>query len=222
MNLTVIGSAGAVSPEERALHDLYLAHGPSLYAYVVRLVGGDCHRAEDIVQETLLRCWKNRANWQPRQLAGATGTSQRPWLFRVARNLVIDGHRMRRARPLEVDGSTWLGESSVVVGENDHVERILSAMVLREALLELTPAHREVLEATYFADRTTQQAADVLGIPHGTVKSRVYYALRSLKLALQERGIAMGDGPPPSLPPTPKTDGPPDEPVEGPAGRDSR
>ncbi len=64
-------------------------------------------------------------------------------------------------------------------------------MVLHEALRTLTPAHREVLRATFFADRTTQQAAEDLGIPRGTVKSRVYYALRSLRLALREHGVAV-------------------------------
>ncbi|MFJ8489750.1 sigma-70 family RNA polymerase sigma factor [Streptomyces sp. NPDC094038] len=204
MNLTVIGSAAAVSPEERALHGLYKAHGPALYAYVVRLVGGDCHRAEDIVQETLLRCWKNAEKWNGwADPADAAQVSVRPWLFRVARNLVIDGHRTRRARPVEVDGSAWLGEKSAVVAGTDDIDRMLSAMVLREALDALSPAHREALEATYFADRTTQEAAEALGIPHGTVKSRVYYALRNLKLALQEQGISLGEGPPP--PPPPRT-----------------
>ncbi|MGI5455845.1 sigma-70 family RNA polymerase sigma factor [Streptomyces sp. CA-249302] len=198
MNLNVIGSAAAVSPEERALHGLYKAHGPALYAFVVRLVGGDCHRAEDIVQETLLRCWKNADRWNGwAEPADVAQMSVRPWLFHVARNLVIDGHRTRRARPVEVDGDKWLGESSAVAGGGDDIDRMLSAMVLRDALDALSPAHREALEATYFADRTTQQAADFLGVPHGTVKSRVYYALRNLKLALQERGMTMGEGPPP-------------------------
>ncbi|WP_328749918.1 sigma-70 family RNA polymerase sigma factor [Streptomyces sp. NBC_00285] len=182
MNVTAIGSASAVSPEERALRDLYLEHGPALYSYVLRMLDGDTHRAEDVLQETLLRCWNSR------NLTDGEGMAVRPWMFRVARNLVIDAHRTRMARPLEINGATWLGD---MCAEVDDIEQMLSSLVLHKALQKLTPAHREVLLATFFADRTTQQAADELGIPRGTVKSRVYYALRSLRLALREQGIAV-------------------------------
>ncbi|MFF2998800.1 sigma-70 family RNA polymerase sigma factor [Streptomyces sp. NPDC057950] len=184
MNVTAIGSASAVSPEERALRDLYLEHGPALYSYVLRMLDWDTHRAEDVLQETLLRCWNNG------NLTDAEGMAVRPWMFRVARNLVIDAHRTRMARPLEISGTNWLVD---VHSEVDDVERLLSSMVLHKALQTLTPAHREVLWATFFADRTTQQVAEDLGIPRGTVKSRVYYALRSLRLALREHGVVVDE-----------------------------
>jgi len=72
--------------------------------------------------------------------------------------------------------------------------------VIRDALLSLSPAHQEVLRATYFARRTPREAAAVLGIPPNVVASRLYYALRQLRLALGERGIAVperGSAPPP-------------------------
>jgi len=179
MNVTVIGSANAVSTDERELRTLYLEHGPALYAYVLRMLGGDTHRAEDILQETLLRCWSKR------NLSDHEGMAVRPWMFRVARNLVIDGHRTRMAHPLEIGGTTWLAELGA---EIDEIDAMLSSMVVQDALEDLTPAHREVLHATFFADRTTQQAAQALGVPPGTVKSRMHYALRSLRTALEERG----------------------------------
>ncbi|MFG2452388.1 sigma-70 family RNA polymerase sigma factor [Streptomyces sp. NPDC048512] len=184
MNVTVIGSASAVSAEERALRDLYLEHGPALYTYVLRMLGGDTHRTEDVIQETLLRCWNKR------NLVDDEGMAVRPWMFRVARNLVIDGHRTRMARPLEIGGATWLNELGA---EIDDIEQMLSSIVVQEALEKLTPAHRDVIRATFFADRTTQEAADALGIPQGTVKSRVYYALRSLRLALRDHGVVVED-----------------------------
>lgn len=181
MNVTVIGSAGAVCPDERALRDLYLKHGPALYSYILRMLGGDTYRTEDILQETLLRCWSKKA------LIDDDGMAVRPWMFRVARNLVIDAHRTRMARPTEVSGDSWLGDMSAEV---DLIERMLSSVVVREALRSLTTAQREALQATIFADRTTQQAAEVLGVPQGTVKSRVYYALRNLKATLAEERAA--------------------------------
>ncbi|MFE4995656.1 sigma-70 family RNA polymerase sigma factor [Streptomyces mirabilis] len=100
----------------------------------------------------------------------------RPWMFLVARNYVIDGHRTRMARTLEIGGATWLTEQGAEVDDTD---RLLSTMVVRDVLEMLTPAHREVIGATFFEDRTTQQAADALGVSQRTVKSRMYNALLS-------------------------------------------
>lgn len=166
------------APDEELMRALYREHAGPLFAYVLRLVAGDRQRAEDVVQETLIRAWKNAA-----RLGGATG-SVRPWLVTVARRIVIDGHRSRRARPPEVDPSPL-----EAMPAEDEMDRALWLMTLSDALDELTPAHREALVETYFKGRTVGEAADVLGIPSGTVRSRVFYALRSMKLALEERGI---------------------------------
>lgn len=157
---------------------LYEEHAGPLFAFVLRLVAGDRQRAEDVVQETLIRAWKHAD-----ELHRATG-SVRPWLVTVARRIVIDAHRSRKARPQEVDPAPL-----EIMPAEDEIDRALGLMTLSEALDDLTPAHREVLVETYFKGRTVNEAAEVLGIPGGTVRSRVFYALRSLKLALQERGV---------------------------------
>ncbi|MFD5750083.1 sigma factor [Streptomyces sp. NPDC127033] len=82
MSWTVMGSLGAASDRERALRTLYDERAGAVYTYVVRLLGGDRHRAEDVVQEALLRCWRTQDL--------TSGQPLRPWLFRVARNLVVD------------------------------------------------------------------------------------------------------------------------------------
>ena len=102
----------------------------------------------------------------------------------VARRIVIDGHRSRQARPQEVDPSPL-----EVIPAEDEIDKALWLMTLSDALDDLTPAHREVLVETYFKGRTVNEAAETLGIPSGTVRSRVFYALRSMKLALEERGV---------------------------------
>lgn len=166
-------------PDEELMRALYREHAGPLLAYVLRLVAGDRQRAEDVVQETLIRAWKNAG-----QLNRATG-SVRPWLVTVARRIVIDGHRSRQARPQEVDPSPL-----EVMPAEDEIDKALWLMTLSDALDDLTPAHREVLVETYFKGRTVNEAAETLGIPSGTVRSRVFYALRSMKLALEERGVS--------------------------------
>jgi RNA polymerase sigma-70 factor (ECF subfamily) len=71
----------------------------------------------------------------------------------------------------------------------DEVDHALEAWQLTRALAELSRDHRAVLVETFYRGRSVAQAAAVLGIPPGTVKSRTYYALRALRRALQERGV---------------------------------
>jgi RNA polymerase sigma-70 factor (ECF subfamily) len=108
-----------------------------------------------------------------------------PWLATVARRIVIDEQRRRKARPAEA-GEGMLENASVTDGTED----LLRSVIVADALLALSPAHREVLNETILRDRTVNEAAEVLGIPVGTVKSRVYYAVRALRLVLAERGVS--------------------------------
>jgi RNA polymerase sigma-70 factor, ECF subfamily len=158
---------------------LYQEHAKPLLMFVLRLTGGDRQRAEDVVQETLLRAWRNAHR------LGAQGQSSlRPWLVTVARRIVIDDHRSEQARPAETYDRDLEGFS-----ESDDTERVLRMMTITDALRTLSQPHREVLVATYFRGRTVPEAAEELGLPLGTAKSRVYYALRALRTALRERGV---------------------------------
>ncbi|EFL25671.1 RNA polymerase sigma-70 factor, ECF subfamily [Streptomyces himastatinicus ATCC 53653] len=167
------------TPDDALMRALYAEHAGPLLAFVLRLVAGDRHRAEDVVQETLLRAWRNADQLQ------RSGGSVRPWLVTVARRIVIDGHRSRRARPQEVDAAPLH-----VMPAADDIDRALRQMTISDALNDLSDAHREALVETYFKGRTVSEAAGVLRVPPGTVRSRVYYALRSLKLSLEERGVS--------------------------------
>jgi RNA polymerase sigma-70 factor, ECF subfamily len=158
---------------------LFEEHRSALTAYVRRLMRGDEQLAEDIVQETLLRAWKH-ADRVP-------AASRRPWLFVTARHLVIDMYRARRSRPTEV-GADLLGHASDAVADDD-LDRALDAVLVTEALGALTAKHRSVLVDCYYRGQTAAQIAEARGLPVGTVRSRIHYALRALRLALQERGV---------------------------------
>jgi RNA polymerase sigma-70 factor, ECF subfamily len=163
--------------DEELVRALYAEHAAALLRFTLRMTDGDRQRAEDIVQETLLRAWLH-----PEAIAERPA---RPWLFAVARNLAVDAHRARKARPQEV------GEGALnLVPVPDEADRVLESWAVADALAALRPDHRQVLLETYYRGRSVAEAAAVLGVPAGTVKSRAFYALRALRLALEERGLA--------------------------------
>jgi RNA polymerase sigma-70 factor (ECF subfamily) len=164
--------------DPEAIRTLYADYGPALFGYVLRLLNGDRQQAEDIVQETLLRAWRH-----PEALDPALG-DVRPWLWTVARRLVIDRIRARRSRPHDVAEYVLAGAHI-----DDDLDRALEAWQIADALRSLTIDHRAVLVQTYYLGRTVAEAAAVLGVPVGTVKSRASYALRELRLLLAEQGV---------------------------------
>ncbi|MEU3370131.1 sigma-70 family RNA polymerase sigma factor [Streptomyces sp. NPDC006711] len=156
---------------ERDLAELQRAHGPALLRFLLGLTYGDRQRAEDLVQETLLRAWQH-----PEAFDAPYG-SMRPWLFTVARRLAIDARRSRLARPAEVGDEVLLSRPAP---GDDPAERCAAVLDVRMAVRSLTPQHRAVLVQLYFRGLSVNEAADVLGVAPGTVKSRSYYALRAL------------------------------------------
>lgn len=159
---------------------LFDQHGGPLLAYALQLTAGDRQRAEDVVQETLLRAWRH-----PEALEADRG-SPRAWLRTVARNIAFDDYRARQSRPREV--GIELADFTAEPGD-DAIDRALEAWIVAEALESLTPAHRQVLVETFFQGGSVADAALAIGVPQGTVKSRTFYALRALRAALVERGV---------------------------------
>jgi RNA polymerase sigma-70 factor, ECF subfamily len=159
------------SPSGEALvRSLFHDHGNALLSYATRLTGNRW-AAEDIVQETLLRAWRHADSLDE------TAGSVRGWLFTVARNLARDRLRRRLASPAEV------GPSALEFGvpESDHAEQVVDLMFAADALAQLTNEHRDVIVELYFRGHSVAEAAEALGVPIGTVKSRAHRALHTIR-----------------------------------------
>lgn len=154
---------------EAKVSQLYRENERYVLSYVTGLLR-DRHLAEDVVQETMLRAWRHCDEFSPEK--GAV----RSWLLKVAHNIAVDKIRMRAARPREVAHS---GTSLAQV--QDHADTVLTALQIRAALGRLSPQHRAVVELVYVHGFTAREAAGRLGIPEGTVASRLFYALRRLR-----------------------------------------
>ncbi len=163
------------------LRALHAEHGDALHAYALRLCYGDRQRAEDLVQETLLRAWRHPESMDPDR------GSVRSWLFTTARNLAIDAWRRRNARVAEV--ITHEPPEPVYSAGVEEADRAVEAWTVADALNRLSPAHRQVLVECFYRGHSVTEAAERLGVPPGTVKSRTHYALRALRVALEESGV---------------------------------
>jgi RNA polymerase sigma-70 factor, ECF subfamily len=158
---------------DAAIRHLYRRHAEALHVYVERFCT-DRTSADDVVQETFIRAWRHL----PR--LSADDRPIRPWLYRVARNLLIDADRAARARPVvqalqDEDADT-----------DSALDQVLDRELVSVALQHLSPAHRTVLVETFYNGGSLEAFARELGIPHGTARSRMHYALRALRRQLDE------------------------------------
>ncbi|HEU4462410.1 MAG TPA: sigma-70 family RNA polymerase sigma factor [Solirubrobacterales bacterium] len=163
---------GALS-RERDVRAAYAAHAGELYGFAVRSLA-DSGLAEEAVQETFVRAWRAGDRFDPKI------GSLRTWLFAILRNVVIDLGRARAVRARVAEGGV---EPSV-----EPLDDALLAWQVEEAMRRIGEDHRRVLVETYYRGRPYAEVAEELGVPEGTVKSRVYYGLRALRVVLEEMG----------------------------------
>ncbi len=174
----VIDDAGDTPADEQLLTELYRRHERVLFAFVLRLVD-DRAKAEDVVQETMLRAWRNLDAIDPRR------GDPRSYLFTVARNVVIDTWRAEQRRPHLVTDDERLAAEPV----EDRLDARVDAWMVHQALERLSVEHRAVIDYLYYRSSTVTETAHSLGIPPGTVKSRAYYAVRVLRTVFDEMGM---------------------------------
>jgi RNA polymerase sigma-70 factor (ECF subfamily) len=163
---------------DAAVRQLYSRHYKTLHSYVRRFCP-DRASADDIVQETFIRAWRHLP-----QLV-TDDRPVRPWLFRVARNLLIDADRAARSRPVTVPA-----QPAEDARTDSGLDQVLDRQLVSGALQHLSPAHRTVLVETFYNGGTLTTVARQLGIPPGTARSRLHYALRALRQQLEDPGAA--------------------------------
>lgn len=168
----------AVADQDRAAFAALFAHfAPRVKSYMLRL-GSDNMQAEELAQEALATVWRKADRYDPGRAAAST------WIFTIARNLRIDAFR-RRNHP-EPDPNDPALVPDQPVSADTLVSRKQDAARIRTALAELPEEQREVLHLSFFDDQTHTEISDTLGIPLGTVKSRIRLAFGRIRTMLED------------------------------------
>lgn len=178
----VVAVPDPLLPPEEGVRAAYAAHGAELYRLALRGLG-DAGAAQDVVQETFLRAWRA---WDRHD---ADRASLRTWLFAIARHVVIDAQRARSARPWLRGLADHETLDSTAPGVGDGWEALMRRVLVEEALRRIGDDHRQALEQTYLADRPYPEVAAELGIPESTLRSRVFYGLKALRVVMEEMEV---------------------------------
>jgi RNA polymerase sigma-70 factor, ECF subfamily len=160
-----------------AMRALYRIYGGELYGFALNALG-DRGAAEEIVQEVFLRAWRHAGQYDPAR-AGV-----RTWIYQITRHAIIDARRRASVRP-----GLAQHEPKSEAEAAGTLEQAMLGWQVAAALERLTPEHRQMIRMAQFRGLTMREIAEHTGLPLGTVKSRTWYALRSLRLVLEEMGV---------------------------------
>lgn len=171
-----------VARDQTAMSALYARHHVRLYRYLVRLTRNEAV-AEELMNEVFLESWRKAASYEGR-------SSVSTWLISIGHNRAISVLRKRSEEALDDNMAASIAD------EDDTPEVALQksgkAAVMRACMDELSADHREIIDLVYYHDKSVAEAAEILGIPENTVKTRMFYARKKLAELMREAGLDRG------------------------------
>jgi RNA polymerase sigma-70 factor (ECF subfamily) len=158
---------------------LFARHSVRIFRFVVRLTG-DASLAEDVVSEVFLDVWRGADRFKATSQAST-------WLFAIARYKAISARR--RHTELHVDDET----AASIVDTADDPEAGLHqrgrSALIRKCLMKLPQVQREILDLVYYHEKSVMEVAQIVGIPPGTVKTRMFRARGRMAALLKGAGV---------------------------------
>jgi RNA polymerase sigma-70 factor (ECF subfamily) len=171
--------AGIADGEKAAMHVFYARHNVRVYRFVLRIVG-DSATAEDLVSQVFLDVWRTA-----RQFEGRSQVST--WVLAIARFKALTALRNRKHEDLDQDEVMEIADNAE--GPEANMERAQTSAALRQAIGQLSSAHREIIDLVYYHEKSVEEVSRIVGIPQATVKTRMFYARKQLADLLRQAGM---------------------------------
>ncbi|MCG8511136.1 MAG: sigma-70 family RNA polymerase sigma factor [Rhodospirillales bacterium] len=168
----------AQSRDKAAFAELFQHYAPRIKAYLIGL-GADAHQAEELAQEAMLAVWRKAAQYDARKASAGT------WIFTIARNLRIDA--LRKEKRPEFDPHDPALMPAEKQGMDDAVEHNQQSRRIREVMDQLPDDQASVIRMSFFQEKAHSEIAAELGLPLGTVKSRIRLAMGRFREEMGER-----------------------------------
>lgn len=167
-----------------AMKSFYARHHVRLFRFLVRMTRREA-TAEELMNEVLLEVWRKAAGYEGR-------SSVTTWMLSIAHHKAISQMRKRSEEALDEEE----GAGSEMPDDEDNPETALQksnkSKVMRACMEQLSSEHRTILDLVYYHDKSVAEAAEVLGIPENTVKTRMFYARKRLAELMREAGLDRG------------------------------
>lgn len=165
--------------DKRAMQVLFARHNVRVYRFIARLIG-DGAAAEDLVSEVFLDVWRKAGQFEGRSQVST-------WLLAIARYKALSQLRSRTTDRLDDETAQAIEDTADT--PEIALEKKDRGALLRKCLMELSPAHREVVDLVYYHEKSMEEVAEILQIPDATVRTRMFYARKRLAELLRSHGI---------------------------------
>jgi RNA polymerase sigma-70 factor (ECF subfamily) len=165
--------------DKDAMQVLFARHNIRVFRFLMRFVGGEA-AAEGLVSEVFIEVWRNASQFEARSQVST-------WLLAIARHKALSALRRRSTDELDDNVIEFIEDPS----DNPEVtlQKTERSEILRDCLMRLSPAHREIIDLVYYHERTIDEVAEIIGVPQNTVKTRLFYARKRIGELLAARGF---------------------------------
>jgi RNA polymerase sigma-70 factor, ECF subfamily len=165
--------------DKRAMQVLYGRHNVRVYRFIVRLIG-NTSMAEDLVSEVFLDVWRQADAFEAKAQVST-------WLLAIARYKALSALRRRQEEQLDDQVAATIEDPA------DSPETVMyhkdRSTLVQKCLMQLSPAHREVIDLVYYHDKSVDEVAKITGVPAATVKTRMFYARNKMQELLKQSGV---------------------------------
>ena len=165
--------------EKAAMHVLYARHNVRVYRFILRIIG-DTSVAEDLVSQVFLDVWRTAGQFEGRSQVST-------WMLAIARFKALTALRNRRHEDIDQEEVLQIADAGDT--PETAMDRSQTALTLRDAISQLSPAHREIIDLVYYHEKSVEEVGQIIGIPQATVKTRMFYARKHLAELLREAGF---------------------------------